>query len=142
MDELGRASYQYSVDDAAGDNEGLTYAIPSTTSGKICSALDFRANGTSDYVTLDKNALNGAGDFTVSVWTKQSSKAGKALISGARSGQYNEFILWFSNDTTMYGFLDGDSNGGVTVPSIADNQWHHIACGDVMAQRVVSLPMG
>ena len=128
LDELGRSSYSYTIDDIEGNNEGTTYATPSTgvSSGKICSALDFRTSSVLDYAVLDKDALHGSGDFTISMWTKQSSKNGKSLLSGARSGQKNELILWFSSDTRVYGYLNGASNGGITVPSISDNTWHHI----------------
>lgn len=89
FDELGSSSYSYTVDDDLGNNEGITYATPSIgqASGKICSALDFRVSGTQDYVILDENSLDGTGDFTISVWTKQSSMNGKSLLSGARSAQ-------------------------------------------------------
>ena len=127
FDELGRSSYQFTVDDNVGNNEGLTYATPSVghASGKICSALDFRRSGTKDYVVLDKEALNGAGDFSILVWTKQSSKKGKSLLSAARAGEKNELIFWFTSDVKFAGHLDGVAKS-VAIPSIADDVWHHL----------------
>jgi len=128
FDELGSDSYQFTVDDNVGDNEGVTYATPSVghSSGKICSALDFRKSSTKDYVVLNKESLNGAGDFTISVWSKQSSKNGKSLLSAARDGENNELIFWFTSDVKFAGHLDGSAKS-VEIPSIADDKWHHLA---------------
>ena len=92
LDELGSASYPYTLGNSQSNEDATAYTTPSTgnTSGKICSALDFTANSTSDFATLDANTLDGATDFTISFWHKGSSSNGRSLLSGARSAQKNE----------------------------------------------------
>jgi len=127
LDELGQSSYLYAIDDDLGNNDGIVQVTPSVghSNGKICSALDFRASSTKDLVVLEKDALDGTGDFTISAWSKQSSTKGKSLLSGARSDQMNEIIFWFTSDTRFAGHLDGHSYS-IDIPSIADDKWHHL----------------
>ena len=128
LDELGSTSYAYTLDDAIANLDGEAQFTPSTGngSGKICSALDFTADSVQDYATLDASALNGATDFTISVWHKGNSSAGKSLLSGARTGQDNALIMWFPNATTFQGYINNGGYSSINFPTIADNQWHHL----------------
>jgi len=127
LDELGTSNYNYIVNDDIGSNDGKVYSTASTgnENGKICSALDFSANSTYDYAKLKENSLDGVTDFTVSIWLKGSSTAGRSLLSAANSSQYNEFLMWFPSDTSFDGHIDGKTYPDITFPSIADNSWHH-----------------
>lgn len=127
LDELGSASSDYTVNDSQNNYNGVAHSAPSIGSGlgKICSATDLRANGTADYITLNKNSLDGANDFTISIWHKGNSGAGRSLISGARSGQHNAILWWFGSATSVSLNINGTSGGGITIPSISDNKWHH-----------------
>ncbi len=129
LDELGTASYPYTLNDSQGSNDGIAYITPSTgnSSGKICSALDFSANSTADYALLGADALNGASNFTISFWHKGSSTSGRSLLSGARSAQRNELLMWFTNGNRFNGYINGSASSGINFPSITDNQWHHIS---------------
>lgn len=94
LDELGSASSNYTVVDSQNSHNGTVYSSDSVGSGlgKICSGIDLRPSGISDYVKLDQNSLHGATDFTISIWHKGSSSAGRSLLSGARSAQKNEIL--------------------------------------------------
>ncbi len=128
LDELGTTSYDYTLDDAIGINDGTAIYTPSTgnASGKICSALDFSNNSTNDYAILDEAALNGANDVTVSFWHKGSSTAERSFLSGSRTAQTNELILWFSNGNAFTLYLNGANTAAISIPSISDDVWHHI----------------
>jgi len=56
---LGSINYPYIVEDNIANNDGKVYFTASTgnSGGKICSALDFTSNSTSDYAILDENFL-------------------------------------------------------------------------------------
>jgi MSHA biogenesis protein MshQ len=128
FDELGSSTYPYTLNDAIANKDGEAKNTPSTGNGagKICSALDFTADSVQDYAILDASALNGATDFTISVWHKGSSSAGKSLLSGARSGQDNALIMWFPSATRFQGYINNGNYSTINFPTIADNQWHHL----------------
>lgn len=127
FDELPSNHYPDFIDDANGGNDGFAMATLSTgnSNGKICSALDFSENTKYDYAKIGKNTLDGANDFTVSMWLKGTSSSGRALLSGARAGQDNAILIWFPNDTSVHITIDNVSSTNTNIPSIADNIWHH-----------------
>ncbi|HIO92709.1 MAG TPA: hypothetical protein EYG68_07675 [Leucothrix mucor] len=128
LDELGTSTYSYNIDDSLGNNDGTAYMAPSTgnASGKICSAIDLSSDSTNDFIFLGENALDGASDFTISVWHKGSSINGRSLLSGARVGQHNELLMWLSNGDRFNGYINGNATAAINFPSITDDQWHHL----------------
>ncbi len=74
------------IDSIAGLN-GTAFSA-TTTTGQVCNAADFSANSTSDYVSLDAAALNGATDFTISVWGKTSNTGTSTIFSGSTGSQH------------------------------------------------------
>ncbi len=100
----------------------------STTQGLLCRAGDFRLDANSDYVALDGTILDGTNALSVAMWIKTDKDKGQALISGAKQGgfmQANELLLYLRNKTTIRPHIHGYSVD-LTIPNIADNQWHHI----------------
>ncbi len=128
LDELVTSSTTYNLDEIIANKDGEVFYTPSTgnAGGKICSALDFSTSSTGEYAVLDATTLNAATDFTISVWHKGTSTAGRALLSGARTGQDNALIMWFPNGTSFQGYLEGGNFSTINFPSITDNQWHHL----------------
>jgi MSHA biogenesis protein MshQ len=128
FDELGSPAAPYTLNDAIAARDGEARQTPSTGngSGKICSALDFTASSVQDYAILDASALHAANDFTISVWHKGNSTAGRALLSGARSNKDNALIMWFPNATSFQGYINNGNFSTINFPTIADNQWHHL----------------
>jgi len=128
LDELGTSSTTYNLSEVITNKDGEAFYTPSTgnSGGKICSALDFSVSSTSEYAVLDETTLHGANDFTISIWHKGTSTAGRSLLSGARAGQDNALLMWFTNATTFNGYIDGGNHSAINFPSIADNQWHHL----------------
>lgn len=113
------------VTDNVGSFDSDAVGLTTTPNAQVCRAGDFSANGTSDYVSLDNGSLNGAGDFTISVWGKTSNTGQKALVSGSSGSQHNELIMWFPNSTTFSPYLKGSAGASINIPSIADDNWHH-----------------
>jgi MSHA biogenesis protein MshQ len=128
LDELGTGSSPYTINDAIASRDGEARYAPSTGngSGKICSALDLSANSTYDHALLDASSLHGANNFTISIWHKSSSTAGRSLLSGARSNQDNALIMWFPDATRFQGYINNGNFSTINFPTIADNQWHHL----------------
>lgn len=127
LDELGTTAYSYTLNDSIAAKNGTAYTSSTGNgSGKICSALDFTANSVSDFAKLDEAALDGATDFTISIWHKGTSTAGRSLLSGARTGKDNALLMWFPSATRFNGYIEGSNYSNINFPTIADNQWHHL----------------
>ncbi|MEE9330950.1 MAG: LamG-like jellyroll fold domain-containing protein [Methylophilaceae bacterium] len=125
FDEDGWNGTANEVKDSHAGFHGTAYNAP-TVPGKICNAMDLRANGTQDYASLGAASLNGVNDFTISVWHKGASANGRSLLSGAGSSGSNELIFWHASSTNFGGHLKGNNLGGVTTSNIANNTWRHL----------------
>ncbi|GAA5131715.1 hypothetical protein GCM10025767_04340 [Thalassotalea piscium] len=114
------------VFDSSGNlHHGVSVGMSTSSSGKICSAGDFTATGTSDYLSLASTAADGLNDFSISVWAKTNGINTATILSGANVGQYNEMIMFFSGNNNFSPHVKGskvDLNNG----AIADNDWHHL----------------
>jgi hypothetical protein len=125
FDELNWNGTSGEVKDSHWSNHGTGHSVVSVE-GKICNAMDLRQDGTNDYAELGESALDGATDFTISVWHKGvSGDDNNALLSGANNSQDNEILYWFNNNTTFNGHLRNDQES-VTTNSIDDGTWHHL----------------
>jgi MSHA biogenesis protein MshQ len=125
FDELNYSETVGEVTDSIGDFHGVTSQVQ-PDEGLLCNAADLSATGTSDFITLDSGVLNGKNDFTVSVWGKTPETSNQTILSGARSGIYNELIMFFTSSTQFTPFLKNSNAGSVTINSIADDNWHHL----------------
>ncbi len=117
--------------DSSGNNYHGTAFETSPVDGLLsCNAADFTAIGTSDYISVANDALNGLTDFTIIFWGKMDATHTMAAISGARIGQSNEVLYFLDglDDGTLRtrGFLHGSSRT-YRNDIIFDNQWHQFA---------------
>ena len=112
------------VDSLGGFNGRAKSSQPAV--GKVCNALNLSSGGTSDYVILDKDVLHNETDFSISVWIKTSKTTSQSILSGAISGSFNDLIMWFTNSERFLPYLKEVNNGGINIPTIADNTWHHL----------------
>lgn len=125
FDEQGWSATAAEVADSIASFDGVANSGTTTTAaGKVCRAGDFSANSTLDYVSLDSTALDGQANFTLALWAKTNNTGNQALLSGARSGQANEVLMWLSSPTTFQFFFKGVSRS-FAIPNIADGLWHH-----------------
>jgi subtilisin family serine protease len=99
---------------------------PVWTQGVDGGSLQF--DGSDDRVDLDPATLNGADDVTAAFWIRTEDTGGQALISGANSGNSNEYLIYLVNDTRLRLYVGTGETEGVEwqIPSIADGQWHHV----------------
>jgi len=127
LDELGDGSYPYHLDDSTITNhKGVAHDTPTTgrNKGKVCSALDFSANSIDDTVILRSDAINGAGDFTISFWLKGGNSHQRSLLSGARPGYNNALLFWFDSPTKFTPYISSEQDS-YDIPDITDGNWHH-----------------
>lgn len=114
--------------DSSGNNyHGTALGGVSPVTGKVCNAADLSANSTTDYVSMNNNTLNGLTNFTISFWVNTTNTGNQAALSGANGGSSNEVLAWFPNNTTFRPFVKNAGLSNITIPNIADGNWHHIA---------------
>ena len=106
-----------------------TYENSTTTAaGFLGNAVDLRAVGTSDYVSLGSQSVDGLGDFTMSFWGLTTDNTDfQAVISGAKSDSGNNELLWEFSDGTIFRPYVGNAYRDVTITNFADGEWHHFA---------------
>ncbi|MCR9260800.1 MAG: LamG domain-containing protein [Pseudomonadaceae bacterium] len=124
FDEPSWSGIADEVLDSSGNGFDGVAVNTTTTPGLLCRAADLSATDTSDYLSLDFQALNGVRDFSIGFWARTPSAANKAFLSGARAGQANEVIFWFGSATRFRPHIE-NNNRDVVVPNVWDNTWHH-----------------
>lgn len=112
------------VDSIAGFNGQARSAQP--VSGKVCNAVDLSGSTTGDYVALDESILNGATDFSISLWVKTPKTTNQSVLSGANSGEANELLMWFPSNTQFQPHIQGGVPGTINTSSIAGDVWRHL----------------
>ena len=127
FDEVSYNGSANEVKDSNAGLHGVSNSNTPTVPGKVCRAIDLRANSTQDFATLSAASLNGVQDYTISVWHKGSSANGRSLLSGAVNGSFNELIFWFNSATLFNGYLKGLSLGTVSTSNYNNNNWHHLS---------------
>lgn len=127
FDEVSYNGSANEVKDSNAGLHGVSNSNTPTVPGKVCRAIDLRANSTQDFATLGAASLNGVQDYTISVWHKGSSANGRSLLSGAVNGSFNELIFWFNSATLFNGYLKGLSLGTVSTSNYNNNNWHHLS---------------
>ncbi len=112
------------------DYNGTAYNVQPSNQALILHSADFSADTTTDYLSLDSQAINGLNSFTISTWIKTTSGDYQTIISGAHSGgeaeDANEVLLWLRDSGKIEFFVKGVRSGALTIPDIQDNEWHHI----------------
>ncbi|MCP3988946.1 MAG: hypothetical protein GY724_07720, partial [Actinomycetia bacterium] len=83
-------------------------------------------DGNNDRVELPATALDGVDDVTAVAWVRTTEGHGQAILSGANSGNANEYLLWLSSPTRFHLYTGENNNSNVywDIPSVADGQWH------------------
>ncbi|MEM9620732.1 MAG: LamG domain-containing protein, partial [Pseudomonadota bacterium] len=116
------------LDSGANAYHGVSIGATVAADGLLCRAGDFSATGT-EHVSLDAGALDGLGDFTLSLWGRTGSTASwQTLVSGANAGTTNELVMLFDSASQFYPgisitfFADAAEISSAT---FNDNNWHH-----------------
>ncbi|NNL99818.1 MAG: hypothetical protein HKO62_03635 [Gammaproteobacteria bacterium] len=119
MDETRWAGAPDEVRELVAGAHATAFGVADTTSGLVCRGGDFSANGITDYLALDNAVLNGRTTFSISVRARTANNGTQAIVSGARAGQNNELIMWFTNGARFRPFIRGSGNLFVVRPIFA-----------------------
>jgi hypothetical protein len=117
---------------------GTTPSSMTTSSGGLIErAGDFTTDNSEDYIELDANAIDGLGDFTISLWFKTSSASTGSVQTFFDSQQkdkpqdedWDATELRVSNDNKIVVNLGDQPYYYVDMPSgvdLLDNSWHQL----------------
>lgn len=110
--------------DATGHGyDGDDYIAASGKTGKLGQGQEFD-NANTDYIKLPYQSLNGRTDLTVSTWFMSSNDTIHPLLSGARSGEANEYLWWLrGDDDTVELFSHGDPREVYNISNIYTGSW-------------------
>ncbi len=106
-----------------------TADTPDRSIGEVCycAALNLGST-TNQYVTLGPQPFNALGDFSLSMWFRVDtlSSSISTLFSGARSGAYNNLLLFLdSAGTNLLTWVNNAQTGNFSLGStVADGLWH------------------
>jgi len=113
------------VDSSGLDNDGTYVNDPTLgVTGIRDNAAELNMADTDDRIDLPYTVLDGAMDASFAFWIKTAYTGNTGVLAGANTGQTNAFVVFFVNSTTL-SLYKGTNNVNVTIPTVADNEWHH-----------------
>lgn len=127
FDECSLAS---GVTDSAGSYNGTANGSTESSDAEfqINRSLDLSTTGTSDYVTLDSDAVNGLNTFSISTWIKtDTSKAQQEIFHALGSSQNDDEIEIYLENSTVVRMNVADRGSTVSAgKTLTDDAWHHL----------------
>ncbi|MEZ4200041.1 MAG: DUF2341 domain-containing protein [Candidatus Paceibacterota bacterium] len=137
-DASGTGNADVYKDSTANGFDGDDYNTSNDKTGFLGAGQEF-GDDQNDYIRLPKEVLNGRTDITTSWWHQTSNAGDMTIISGANSGQANEYWTRFDNDTLLRIYAQGGQetttlDDGATYN---DGQWqHYVAVSDDAADEI------
>ena len=122
--------------DTSGNNyHGTANSASPTSDAQLCNAADLSVAGTSDYLSMNKDAMDGLRDFTVIVWAKTTATQDSTILSAAsgNSGaETNEAVMYFDNNNRFWPTItdspfDTNTQLSSTSTAMRDGAWHQLA---------------
>lgn len=122
------------LDSSGNDYHGTAFNTSPTNDAQLCNAADLSANSTTDYLSMNKDAMDGLSDFTVVVWAKSTSTSDSTILSAAsgNSGaETNEAVMYFDNNNQFWPTItdspfDSDTELSTTTSGMRDGDWHQL----------------
>lgn len=119
------------VFDQQEDFHGRAIGVPDPIADAVVNqSMDLSANGTSDWVQVPNDAIDGLNDFTIAVWIKTSvSKSQQEIfhaLGGSTGDDELEIYLIDADEVRVKVRDEGDElelNNGV---NLTDGNWHHL----------------
>lgn len=124
------------LDSSGNDYHGSAIvATPDTSDAQLCNSVDLTAAGTTDYLSMNKDAMDGLSDFTVIVWAKTTATQDSTILSVASADSglgANEAVFYFEDNNRFWPTITSASfqtntKLASTTPSMRDGDWHQLA---------------
>ena len=126
FDEYGWNGTPGEVVDYSGNGHDGVATNTVTGVGLLCNSAGLRASGTGDYLSLDASAVDGLTDFTLGVWYQGSQTNNHAIVSGARSGEADELLMWMKSPSRFDPDLNGSGGPDINTAAFNDGDWHFL----------------
>ena len=123
------------VDSSGNDYHGTATNSSPSSDAQLCNAADLSLAGTTDFISLNKDAMDGLEDFTVIVWAKSSSTSDSTILSAASGNSgaaTNEAVWYFDNNNQFWPTItdspfDTNTRLSTTTSTMRDGDWHQLA---------------
>ncbi|TYK67153.1 LamG domain-containing protein [Colwellia echini] len=123
------------IDETGNYNADIYGVLSPDSDAVINNSLDLSASGTSDWLSVPKNAINGLNDFSVSFWLKKSSdntNATETIIHAVGDSATDDQLMILlkgdgSNNSYVRVFVADVSVDLTTdATSLSDGNWNHV----------------
>ncbi|PIE20375.1 MAG: hypothetical protein CSA61_02250 [Neptuniibacter caesariensis] len=122
------------LDSSGNDYHGTAFSTSPSSDARLCNSADLTVSGTSDYLQMNKDALDGVEDFTVIVWVKTTATENSTILSVASEHptvMANEAVMYFSSNNRFWPTITNrvfDSGTRFSrIPAMRDGAWHQLA---------------
>ncbi|WP_415889899.1 DUF6701 domain-containing protein [Neptuniibacter sp. SY11_33] len=122
------------ADSSGNDYHGTATNSSPSSDAQLCNAADLSLAGTTDFISLNKDAMDGLEDFTVIVWAKTSQTQDSTILSAAsgNSGAATNEAVWYFDNSNQFWPTISDSPFDTSTrmsstPTMRDGYWHQLA---------------
>ena len=134
---LNNLAHAQLLDDLAQRVENVVYTpnghapdlitIPTQLGASMVDRSRQFADSDGDILLLPETLLDGQGNLTVEFWLKTADTTDQSVLSVANGNTDNELLLFLVNSTTFRIHSNGGPAMDLTIPPVADNEWHHFS---------------
>jgi MSHA biogenesis protein MshQ len=123
------------LDASGNDYHGTAFNSSPSSDAQLCNSADLSLAGTTDYLSMNKDAMDGLTDFTIIVWAKTTGTQDSTIISAASGNTgaaTNEVVFYFDNNTRFWPTITAspfntNTQLGSTTSAMRDGDWHQLA---------------
>ena len=121
--------------DTSGNNyHGTAVNSSPSSDAQLCNSADLTLSGATDYLSMNKDAMNGLSDFTVIVWAKTTATQDSTILSVASANSSlgaNEAVMYFENNNRFWPSItsspfDTNTKLSSSTASMRDGLWHQL----------------
>jgi len=122
------------LDTSGNDYHGTAVNSSPSSDAQLCNSADLTLAGTTDYLSMNKDALDGLTDFTMIVWAKSTGTQDSTILSAASGNSgaaTNEVVFYFDNNTRFWPTITASpfntsTRLSTTTAAMRDGNWHQL----------------
>jgi len=128
FDECSYTGNDGDVLDNMGNYNGNSNGVPSPVDEAIINkSLDLSANGTTDWIGVPNDVIDGLDDFSVSVWFKTSiNKSQQEILHALGNDSSDELEIFLRGNNTVYIKVLNNRHELDSGVVLTDDNWHHL----------------
>lgn len=134
FDEASWSGTNDILDTSGNDYHGTAVNSSPSSDAQLCNSADLTLSGATDYLSMNKDAMNGLSDFTVIVWAKTTGTQDSTILSAASANSSlgaNEAVMYFENNNRFWPSItsspfDTNTKLSSSTASMRDGLWHQL----------------